>query len=159
MLWVCQETDYYIWGAPSVEVRSDHKPLEEIFQKYLHELSYRSLKICIQLMDYSLDVKYIEGKKNEVADCLSCLPVMKNWEYFYPHVEDEYKIKSGQSVMKVDVCNSTSEPANEVILENARNDKDYKEVIRCIREVLEKAELKKMHPEHPSTFLVCYRSQ
>ena len=150
VLWACQECDYYICGAPLVEVRSDHKPLQEIFTKYLHELSDHSLKICIQLLDYSLDIKYIEGKKNKVANCLSHKPIMKNWEHFYPHVEDKYLLKSGQTVMKVDAFNSMDDPALQIILECAKNDKDYNEVIKCVREGLEKTDIKKMHPEHPT---------
>ena len=65
VLYVALECDYYIRGAQSVEVRSDHKPLQDIFPKHLHELSDRSLKIRIQLLDYNLDVKFVLGKKNE----------------------------------------------------------------------------------------------
>ena len=74
---------------------------------------------------------------------------MQSWEHFYPHVEDKNQIKSGQTVMRVDSFNSTDDPALQIILESARNNKDYNEVIRCIRDGLEKADIKKMHFEHP----------
>ena len=73
---------------------------------------------------------------------------MKNWEYYYP-IEKECQINSGQSVMRIDQCNMVDDPAIEVIMESAKNDKGYQEVIRCIREGLGRAELKKMHPDHP----------
>ena len=38
VLWACQETEYYIRGSPCVEIRSNHKPLKESFEKYLHNL-------------------------------------------------------------------------------------------------------------------------
>ena len=71
ILYAALECDYYIRGAQSVEIRSDHKPLHEIFGKPLHKLSDRSLKIRIQLLDYNFMVKFVLGKKHEWADCLS----------------------------------------------------------------------------------------
>ena len=81
---------------------------------------------------------------------MSCLPVMKTWEHFYPHVEGKYEIMSGQSVMKVDSTDSTDDPALQTILDCAKNDKDYNEVIKCIKDSLEKVDIRKLHPEHPT---------
>ena len=150
ILYAALECDYYIRGAQSVEIRSDHKPLQEIFSKPLHNLSDRSLKIRIQLLDYNLVIKFVLGKKHEMADCLSRLPVMKHWEHFYPHVEGKYEVMSGQSVMKVGATNSTDDPALLTIIECVKNDEDYNQIRKCIRKGLEKGEIKKLHPEHPA---------
>ena len=54
MYWSVKDNDYYLRGAPIVEIRSDQSPLVQIFQKPLHELSERCLKIHLQLLDYNL---------------------------------------------------------------------------------------------------------
>ena len=64
ILYAAFECDWYIKGAREVEIRSDHKPLQEIFAKPLHDLSDRSFKIRIQLLDYNLVVNFVPGKKN-----------------------------------------------------------------------------------------------
>ena len=60
----------YIDGFKTT-VHSDHKPLEAIFKKPLHQASPRLQRMLLHLQKYDLDIKYIKGKYLYAADTLS----------------------------------------------------------------------------------------
>ena len=61
---------HYIYGT-SVEVESDHKPLESILTKPIHQASPRIQIMMLPLMRYNLEVKYVPGSRLDIADTLS----------------------------------------------------------------------------------------
>ena len=61
---------HYIYGT-SVEVESDHKPLESILKKPIHQASPRIQIMMLRLMRYNLEVKYVPGSRLYIADTLS----------------------------------------------------------------------------------------
>lgn len=68
IVWACKHFRPYIYGR-KILINSDHKPLQ-----YLHNMKDPSAKILrwkCQLADYDIDIKYITGKTNVVADALS----------------------------------------------------------------------------------------
>ena len=60
----------YIYGFHT-KVQTDHKPLEVIFKKTLHQVSPRLQRMLLCLQKYDLDIKYVKGKYLHVADALS----------------------------------------------------------------------------------------
>jgi len=66
----------YIWGCPNLTVESDHKPLESIFKKPLHDAPPRLKRIMLEIMPYNAKVVYKRGKELFIADTLSrdCMP-------------------------------------------------------------------------------------
>ena len=66
----CEKFHDYIYGR-QVNVETDHKPLETIFQKPLHQSPLRLQKMLMKLMCYDLDVEYKKGKELFIADTLS----------------------------------------------------------------------------------------
>lgn len=60
----------YVYGR-SVNVQSDHKPLEAIFRKPLSKAPARLQRMLLQLQKYDLNVQYTPGKDMLVADALS----------------------------------------------------------------------------------------
>ena len=66
----CEKFHDYIYGR-QVNVETDHKPLETIFQKPLHQSPLQLQKMLMKLMCYDLDVEYKKGKKLFIADTLS----------------------------------------------------------------------------------------
>lgn len=66
----CDKFHDYIYGR-TVVVETDHKPLEQIFQKPLHQSPLRLQKMLLKLQKYSLKVIYKKGSELYLADQLS----------------------------------------------------------------------------------------
>ena len=66
----CEKFHDYIYGR-QVNVETDHKPLQTIFQKPLHQSPLRLQKMLMKLMHCDLDVEYKKAKELFIADTLS----------------------------------------------------------------------------------------
>ena len=56
-----------------VHVITDHKPLVSLFRKSLVDLLPRLIRMLIQLLDYTLDVRYQPGAQMHLSDAISRL--------------------------------------------------------------------------------------
>ena len=63
-----------MYGQPEITVESDHKPLEAILKKPIHQASLRLLR----LKPYAVNVKYIPGSHVVLADTLSRGPFLES---------------------------------------------------------------------------------
>ena len=61
----------YTYGR-TVQVRSDHKPLESILKKPLHAAPKRLQRMLLQLQKYDIRLQYTPGKEMYIADTLNC---------------------------------------------------------------------------------------
>ena len=75
ILVTCSKFDQYIYANPRVTVQTDHKPLEAIFSKPLDACPKRLQRMRLALQRYNLNVVYIKGETNQVADALSRNPL------------------------------------------------------------------------------------
>jgi len=66
----CQRFHQYIYGK-KVLVQSDHKPLESIMKKALHNAPPRLQRMMLSLQKYDFELVYLAGKENILADTLS----------------------------------------------------------------------------------------
>jgi hypothetical protein len=66
----CRKFHQYVYGR-ELEVETDHKPLQSIFKKPLHQAPSRLQKMLLQLQSYDLTVTYKPGKEMSLADTLS----------------------------------------------------------------------------------------
>ena len=66
----CERFNMYTHGA-EVEVHSDHKPLESIFKKPLFKVPPCLQRMRLRLQKYDINVKYVPGKFQYIADTLS----------------------------------------------------------------------------------------
>lgn len=66
----CQKFHQYVYGR-RIQVETDHKPLQSIFRKPLHDIPARLQKMVLTLQCYDLDVTYKPGNTLVVADHLS----------------------------------------------------------------------------------------
>ena len=67
----CTRFHQYIFGMPQVEVETDHKPLETILKKPLHQAPARLQKMVMVVQKYPICVRYHPGKELVIADTLS----------------------------------------------------------------------------------------
>ena len=71
----CERFRQYICGRKIIQIHTDHKPLEMIFQKPLMMTPKRLQSMRLRLQDYSLKVTYIPGRDMHIADFLSRAPL------------------------------------------------------------------------------------
>ena len=67
---------FYLKGAPTFTVVTDHKPLEGIFKKDLFDIGNPRLqRIREKLLEYNFSVTWVPGKSHLIADALSRAPL------------------------------------------------------------------------------------
>ncbi|KAJ8885095.1 hypothetical protein PR048_011291 [Dryococelus australis] len=71
MLPACKKFHEYIWGNQEVTIETDHKPLEAIFKKPLHDSPARLHKIQFEILPYNPTIGYKKGSELYIADTLS----------------------------------------------------------------------------------------
>ena len=71
IVFTCTRFHEYIFGLCSIEVETDHKPLEMILTKPLHQAPTRLQKMIMTIQKYPITVKYRPGKELIIADTLS----------------------------------------------------------------------------------------
>ncbi|XP_055613408.1 uncharacterized protein LOC129759885 [Uranotaenia lowii] len=85
ILFACVRFDQLIVGNPRVIVRTDHKPLLNVFQKPLLSAPRRLQHMLLNLQRYNLTLEFVTGKNNVIADALSRAPIPGSIE------EDRYE--------------------------------------------------------------------
>lgn len=71
VVWATRKFHYYIYGH-KVTIINDHKPLESLLKKHLHEIpSPRLQRLKLKLLKYNIEFKYMQGKLMFIADLLS----------------------------------------------------------------------------------------
>ena len=71
IVWSCKKVDQYIYGRDIVHIESDHKPLQAVFKKSIHQSPRRLQRMRMALQNYSFDIKYKKGRLMFIADALS----------------------------------------------------------------------------------------
>ena len=66
----CFEFHHYLYGRKFI-CQSDHKPLEDIYLKYLSDAPPRLQRLLLKLQPYDISVRYVPGSQVSVADVLS----------------------------------------------------------------------------------------
>ena len=67
----CERFHDYLYGQREITVESDHKPLEAILKKPIHQAPLRLQKMIIRIKPYAGKVKYLPGSHLVLADALS----------------------------------------------------------------------------------------
>lgn len=71
VVWSTKKFHYYIYGRKCI-ILNDHKPLETLLKKGIHEIpSTRLQRLKLKLLKYNIEFKYLKGKLMHVADLLS----------------------------------------------------------------------------------------
>ena len=61
---------HYTFGKP-ITVETDHQPLTSIWKKTIATSSPRLQRLLLRLAQYDVNIKYLRGKENVIADALS----------------------------------------------------------------------------------------
>lgn len=78
VVFACTRFDQLIVGNPKTVIRTDHKPLLNIFKKPLLSAPKRLQSMLLVLQRYCIELEFIAGKDNILADTLSRLYVSCN---------------------------------------------------------------------------------
>lgn len=70
----CKKFHYYVYEQRRLRVETDHKPLEMIMRKPLHQVPLRLKRVRLTIQRYDIDAQYVPGKHMYVADYLSRNP-------------------------------------------------------------------------------------
>ena len=91
IVFALKKVDQYTYGRP-ITVMTDHKPLEIIAKKPLHDAPKRLQRMLLALQRYDIDLRYISGKELVLADALSRAPLQNHeWETDQTHEEKEFE--------------------------------------------------------------------
>ena len=70
VVFACRKFHQYIYGR-SVTIETDHKPLQSISTKPLSQVPLRLQKMILNVRGYDVEIRYIPGSKQVLADTLS----------------------------------------------------------------------------------------
>ena len=71
IVYACDHFEPHIYGRETVQVETDHQPLQAIVVKPLNSAPKRLQRMLLRLQKYNLKVKYKRGKEMFLADTLS----------------------------------------------------------------------------------------
>ncbi|CAC5370732.1 unnamed protein product [Mytilus coruscus] len=83
----CNKFHEYVYGR-RVQIETDHKPLQSIFLKPLHQTPPRLQRLLIALEQYDLKVDYRPGKEMYLADHLSRSFLKETKEVLVPDLRE-----------------------------------------------------------------------
>ena len=70
VVFALERLNHYTAGY-RVKVETDHEPLTSIWKKSIASTSTRVQRLLLRLLQYDIDIHYLPGKRNVIADALS----------------------------------------------------------------------------------------
>ena len=70
IVFALERLNYYTFGR-TITVQSDHQPLQSIWKKPIVSASPRLQRLLLRLAYYDLNIEFLRGKENVIADALS----------------------------------------------------------------------------------------
>ena len=65
-----ERLNHYTFGR-TITVQSDHQPLQSIWKKSIVSASPRLQRLLLRLAHYDINMEFLQGKENVIADALS----------------------------------------------------------------------------------------
>ena len=69
IVFTLERLNHYMFGR-SITVQSDHQPLQSIWKKSIVSASPRLQRLLLRLAHYDLNIEFLRGKENMIADAL-----------------------------------------------------------------------------------------
>ena len=70
IVFALERLNHYTFGR-TITVQSDHQPLQSIWKKSIVSTSPRLQRLLLRLAHYNLNIEFLRGKENVIADALS----------------------------------------------------------------------------------------
>ena len=70
IVFALKRLNHYTFGR-TITVQSNHRPLESIWKKSIVPVSPRLQRLLLRLGDYDINIEFLCGKENVIADALS----------------------------------------------------------------------------------------
>ena len=69
-VWSLEKFNHYVYGK-AVKLQTDHKPIVAASKKQISKTSPRLQRLLLRMSKYDVDLEYLPGKQNVIADALS----------------------------------------------------------------------------------------
>ena len=133
IVWAVQKCLFFLRGINHFEVVTDHRPLVGIFAKNLIQIdNKRVVRLREKIIDHPLEVKWMAGKDNIIADALSRAPSSST---------------DGSSPLPVKSCIAAPKTTLDKITSNCGTNLAYQQISDAFRQG--KA-LTDLPPDHPA---------
>ena len=133
IVWAVQKCLFFLKGINHFEVVMDHRPLVGIFAKNLIQIdNKRVVRLREKIIDHPLEVKWMAGKDNIIADALSRAPSSST---------------DGSSLLPVKSCIAAPKKTLDKITNNCSTNFAYQQIIDAFKQG--KA-LTDLPPDHPA---------
>ena len=70
IIFALERLNHYTFGR-TITVQSDHQPLQSIWKKSKVSASPRLQRLLLRLAHYDINIDFLQGKENVIADALS----------------------------------------------------------------------------------------
>lgn len=140
---------YWLDGLPSFTVFTDHRPLTGVWGKPWSEITNpRLLAMVMKITTYKFALKYLPGKSNLAADCLSRAPL--GWAQATAE-DDPAQEPEGPNWVRKTFCRyagqyARADPALAQMFRDGEADDDYNEMVSALREGKCLKDLPTVHP-------------
>ena len=132
IVWAIPKCDFFLKGIENFEVVTDHRPLVGIFAKNLPQIdNMRITRLREKISDRPLEIKWMAGKDNVIADALSRAPASTT---------------TGSTSMPINACVIAPQANVTKILDCIKTDTAYKEVVSAFQQGRRLTDLPEDHP-------------
>ncbi|RCN33102.1 hypothetical protein ANCCAN_21074 [Ancylostoma caninum] len=130
VIFALREFHHFVHGLHTI-VRTDHQPLTCLFKRT--NISARILRWALEIQKYKLEIEYVAGKANAVADALSRSAVA---------------VEELHSNQEQDMVIATAKSVEGEWLKRLKSDPDYKRLVQDVEERNEMKEVKLPRSNH-----------
>ena len=120
VVFACRKFHQYIYGR-SVVIETDHKPLQAISTKPLSQVPLRLQKMILNVRGYDVEIRYIPGSKQVLADTLSRASVQSDDS----GAEEEFK--------EINLVLSVSDERHEEFQKETKTDPELQAVLAMVK--------------------------
>ncbi|XP_055605136.1 uncharacterized protein K02A2.6-like [Uranotaenia lowii] len=132
ILFACVRFDQLVVGNRKVTVKTDHKPLVNVFRKPLISAPRRLQRMLLNLQRYQLNIEYATGKDNVVADALSRAPLPVSLEEDDNKKFTVYQVFSELHNLQLASFFKVSEDCLNEVVEETKKDSTMQQIISYI---------------------------